>query len=94
MPQSPMPHMKRSHLSIVALILIVACGPSALSDNNPQIQSLRRLHQDLAVATKARRLEVESDALKVSEGIDEKRLPSDLQPWIHHLRAYGLSVMH
>jgi hypothetical protein len=55
---------------------------------------LRRLHQQLAVATKARMLEVESDALKGSEGIDERRLPSDLRPWIHNLRAYGLSVTH
>jgi len=86
--------MKRSHLSIVALVLTVACGPSVLPDNNPQIQSLRRLHQQLAVATKAGMLEVESDALKVSEGIDEKRLPSDLRTWIHNLRAYGLSVAH
>jgi hypothetical protein len=39
-------------------------------------------------------LEVESDALKASEGIDERRLPSDLRPWIHSLRAYGLSTTH
>ena len=86
--------MKRSHLSIVAFVLTVACGPSVLPDSDSQVQMLRRLHLQLTTATKARMLEVESDALKASEGIDERRLPSDLRPWIHNLRAYGLSSTH
>jgi hypothetical protein len=70
-------NMKRSHLSIVALVLTVACGPSVLPDSDPQVQTLRRLHQQFAATVMPRMLEVQSDALKASEGIDERRLPSD-----------------
>ena len=86
--------MTRSHLSIVALVLTLACGPSVLPDNDSQVQILRRLHQQFAAATMPRMLVVQSEALKASEGIDERRLPSDLRPWIHNLRAYGLSSTH
>jgi hypothetical protein len=86
--------VKRLRLSIVALVLTVSCGPCVLPNTDPQVQILRRLHQQFAAANKARMLEVQSDALKVTEGIDERKLPSDLRPWIHNLRAYGLSFTH
>jgi hypothetical protein len=86
--------MTRSRLSIVALVLTVACGPSVLPDNNPQIKTLRRLHQQFAVATNMHMIDVQLDAITASKGIDEAGLPKDLRKWIHDLRVYGPAFYH
>lgn len=69
----------RPSLSIVALVLTVASGPSVLPDSDPQIQILRRLHQQVLAVTeprlRVRRVNMQLDALKASEGIADRRLP-------------------
>ena len=79
--------MQTSHFWIVALVLTLACGPSVLPDSDPQIQSLRRLHAQLPTAKTYIRIGNRQDALHVSKGIDEARLPPDLRTWIQALRA-------
>ena len=88
--------MKRSRLAIAALVLTVACGPSVLPDSDPQIIKLRALHQQVLAVTelrwRVRRVNMQLDALKASEGIEERRLPPDLRDWIHDLRKFGAAL--
>jgi hypothetical protein len=53
----------------------------------PKVKSLRRLYAQLPDAKTYVRIGIRQDALEVSKGMDEARLPMDLRAWIHELRA-------